>query len=419
MALFDRNFVLLWQGQLVSQLGNQAFLIATSVYLLETTGSATLVAGTMMAATVPLAILAPIGGTVADRHSRRAILVATDLLRASAIGALGLFLLWQPDLTPRHLAAIVAVAGFSGVMSALFAPAFQALLPDLVPTGRLAQANSVSQMSHQASTLIGQAAGGLLYVAWGPAGLLLFDSFSFAYAGVATWLLPPDRRMPAPKASIRFTMRRYAADTRQGMAYVWRRRGMLAVLGIFAGVNCLFMPVFVLLPFYTQDVLEAGPEWYGFLLAGSGAGALAGSIAAGLVLTRISAHATLIRSCIVGVACAVVLLAATESTWPALAAFVTIGALSSLVNVTVITAFQSAVPADVRGRVMALVIALSTAAVPLGMAIGGVLGDLWGGSLPQVLAGSGFAIALLGGASLTTGGFAAMFERRERSPGDR
>lgn len=413
MTFFNRHFVLLWQGQLVSQFGNQAFLIATTFYLLEGTGSATLVAGAMMAATLPLAILGPIGGTVADRHSRRAILIATDLLRASAIGGLGLFVLWRPDVTPRHVVAIVAVAAFNGTMGALFAPAFQALLPDLVPKDRLAQANSISQMSRQTSTLIGQALGGLLYVAWGPAWLLLFDSFSFAYAGVLTWFLPSDRKLAQPKVSIPLAVQRYVADTRAGMAYVWRRTGMSAVLGIFAGVNCLFMPIFVLLPFYTREVLRAGPEWYGFLLGGSGAGALAGSIAASLVLTRVAAEGTLIRSCIGGVACAVLLLAAARSTWLALAAFAAIGALSSLINVAVITAFQSAAPPDMRGRVMALVIALSTAAVPVGMGLGGVLGDVWRESLPYVFAGSGLAIAALVGISLMIRGFDSVFDRRE------
>jgi len=412
MALFNRNFVLLWQGQLVSQLGNQAFLIATTVYLLESTGSATLVAGAMVAVTVPLVIVGPVGGTIADRHSRRAILVTTDLLRAVAIGGLALCVFRRPEVPLPVIGLIVAVGAFNGVMGALFAPAFQALIPEIVSGERLAAANAVSQMSRQASTLIGQAIGGVLYVAWGPAGLLLFDSVSFAYAGAATWLLPPDRKPPAARASLRRAIERYAVETSEGVAYVWYRPGMAAVVGIFAGVNCLFMPVFVLLPFYTREILGAGPEWYGFLLGASGAGALAGSLAAGVVLTTVSAGATLVRVCIGGVAGAVLLLAATASTWPALAAFVAIGACSSLINVSVITALQSAVPADVRGRVMALVIALSTAAVPIGLGAGGVIGDVWRDSLPVVFAGCGAAIAILIGVSVQAPGFADLLDTR-------
>ena len=291
MAFFTRNFVLLWQGQLVSQLGNQAFLIATTYYTLEGTGSAMLVAAVMMASMVPLVVMGPVGGTLADRHSRRVILLVTDLLRALAVGGLGFFMLWRPDLTSSHIVLIIAVATFSGMMGACFSPAVQALIPDLVPHERLAAANSVSQMSRQTSILIGQGLGGVLYVVWGPAGLLLFDALSFAYGGVATWFLPRDRKRPLTRVSFWVIVQQYAVDTSQGMAYVWRRGGMTAVLVVFAGVNFLFMPVFVLLPFYTRQVLGGGPDWYGFLLGGSGAGALAGTLAAGTVLTRVTARA--------------------------------------------------------------------------------------------------------------------------------
>jgi MFS family permease len=395
MAFLSRNFAVLWQGQLVSQLGSQAFLIATTYYTLEATGSPTLVAAVMMASTVPLAILSPIGGTLADRQSRRTILVVTDLSRAFAVGGLGLLVLWAPDATSRHIVLIIAVAAFGGVMEALFSPAVQALIPELVPGHRLAVANAVSQASRQSSILVGQALGGLLYVTWGAAALLLIDAISFAYGGVATWFLPRDGTRPRARTTIRLAVRDYAVATREGMAYVWQRRGMTAVLAIFAGVNFLFMPVFVLLPFYTRQVLGGGADWYGFLLGGAGGGALIGSIAAGVVMARVRAVATLVRVCVVGVACCVLMLAATRSAPVALAAFVIIGTLSSLINVIVITAFQTAAPSAVRGRVMALVIAVSTAAVPLGMGLGGVLGALWGESLPLVFAGCGVGIVML------------------------
>jgi MFS family permease len=217
--------------------------------------------------------------------------------------------------------------------------------------------------------------------------------------------------------SLRLAIRRYAVETREGMEYVWRRRGMTAVLVIFAGVNFLFMPVFVLLPLYVRHVLGGGVEWYGFLLAGSGAGALVGSAGAGILLARVRAGARLIGICVTGVSCCVLALAATRVTWLALAAFIAIGALSSVVNVTVITTFQSAVPTEVRGRVMALVLVLSTAAVPIGMGLGGVMGDLWRGSLPLVFAGCGAAIAILIAVGSRMPGFGDVLDVRATSAG--
>ena len=257
--------------------------------------------------------MGPIGGTIADRHSRRSILVICDFSRALAIGGLASVILWEPGLTSRHIVLIITVTAFNGIVSALFAPAFQALVPELVPNERLATANAINQMSAQTSTLVGQALGGVLYVAWGPSTLLLLDAVSFAYAGVATWFLPEDRPLAQATPSLRLGIVRYAAETRAGIAYVWRRTGMTAVLVIFAGVNCLFMPVFVLLPFYTREVLGTGPEWYGFLLSGSGIGALVGSIAASIMLRRVRAHGAVVRLSLSGVAAGVMLIAASAS----------------------------------------------------------------------------------------------------------
>ena len=412
MLFYNRYFVLLWQGQLLSQLGNQAFLIATTFYVLEGTGSAAAVAATMMASTLPLVLLSPIGGSVADRHSRRSILVRTDLLRSASMASLAALVLWNPDMRASHLIVILPMAIFNGIMSALFAPAFQAFVPDLVSREELPAANAVTQISTQTSALVGQALGGFLYVAWGPGLLLLFDAVSFAYAGIATWLLPADRRANSSPPSIRHAFAQYMVDTRAGVTYVWRRPGMTAVLGIFAGVNCLFMPVFVLLPFYTREVLDAGPEWYGFLLSGSGFGALTGSLTAGIFLRRLLVRGWLVRGCLSGVTAGVLLLASTETPWIAFAAFIAIGMSSSIINVTVITAFQSSVPADVRGRVMALFVALSTAAVPIGIGFGGVFGELWRSSIPLVFAASGIAIGALAILSGTARDFDRLLDSR-------
>jgi len=170
VGLFARSFVLLWHEQIVSQLGNQAFLIATAYFALDTTGSTTVVGAVMMASTVPLVLLSPIGGTIADHHSRRRLLIATDLLRALAVGGLAVFVLSHREVATTHSALLIATATFNGVMAALFTPAVQAMIPDLVPEDRLASANSLSQFSGQAAILVGQAVGASCTCNWAPPG---------------------------------------------------------------------------------------------------------------------------------------------------------------------------------------------------------------------------------------------------------
>jgi MFS transporter, DHA3 family, macrolide efflux protein len=466
MAFFTRGFVLLWQGQLASQLGHQAFLIAAAYAALEATGSPLWVAAVMVAATTPIVVLGPLGGTIADRHSRRSILILTDVARAVAIGGLGAFYLWWPDVSTSHVRLTVMVAAFGGTMGALFAPAVQAFIPDLVPGERLAAANSVNQISIQTSVLVGQASGGLLYAAWGPSGLLIFNACTFAYAALAAWCIrvPPRPRPPrAPLAARGETpvshrgrrgapparrddreyreylreeqrsrrgciagrmplafhhgllgamLRQYVADTREGVAYVWARPSMRAVLAVFAGVNMLFMPVVVLLPFYVSDAAGGGPAWYGFLLAVAGAGALTGSAASAIVLPRVRARGRLVRLAVAGIGGSV-LLVSTHVLWLALGAFAVIGVLSSMINVIVVTRFQATVPSEMRGRVMALIVSLSTAATPIGMALGGVLGDLWRDALTMVFAGCGGAIILVAAAATRASGFEARLDARD------
>ncbi|HVS30676.1 MAG TPA: MFS transporter [Thermoanaerobaculia bacterium] len=395
MWTLGRNFFLLWQGQLLSQLGNQAFLIAAAFFTLDKTGSATLVGIVMMASTIPIALIGPVGGTIADRHSRRSILITTDILRAVAVGALAGLIAWWPTATTAHVVALVATSFFSGSMGALFRPAVQAAIPDLVPVDRLAAANSLNQISLHAAALAGQAVGGLLYAALGAAALLFFDALTFLYGAVATAFIPPDPRRRRENRRLLAAIREYAIETGEGLSYLREHRGMTAVLVLFAGVNFLFMPVFVLLPLYVREVLGAGTQWYGFLMAGSGAGALTASVTAGLMLRRVRSMRRLIGGCVLGIAGALLVVAMTPSVWPALTAFVAIGAFSAVVNIAVITAFQTSVPAAVRGRVMALVVSVSALAVPIGMALGGVIGDIWRSSLRVVIAGCAVSIAAL------------------------
>jgi MFS family permease len=349
----------------------------------------------MMASTVPLVVLGPIGGAIADHHSRRSILIVTDLLRAITIGAFTVFAAVSRAITPDHISMLILVAACNGIMSALFTPAVQAIVPDLVERHDLATANSLAQFSSQAAVLVGPALGGVMYVQWGAPVLLAFDAISFAYEALATSLIPADRTSARETVTLAGSVRRYLAETIASIGYIRTQPGMLPVLLTFAAVNFLFMPVFVLLPLYVRSSLAAPAEWYGFLLAGSGAGALGGAAIAGLVLTRRRMNGQVLAACIAGVAGAIVILSTTSTMATALAAFFVIGLSSALLNVLVVTAFQIAVPSELRGRVMALVVTVSMAATPLGMGLGGLMGDIWRDSLRAVYAACGGAMMLL------------------------
>lgn len=372
----------------MSQLGNQAFLVATMSWTLEATGSPGLMGLLLMASTLPAVGFGPIAGAMADRHSRRALIVAADLLRGLGHVALAGVLIAAPRATGVIVSLLVLLGFASGVLGALLTPALTAALPDLVPPRRLAAANSLHQISSQSATLVGQAAGGLAYAWIGAAGLVLFDGITFVFSAACASLARVPQPSRPPSLAVGDHAKAYLRDVREGVVWVWERPLLRSLILAFGGVNFLFTPVFVLLPVYVKDVLGRGVEWYGFLLAGAGGGAMAGAALAPLALKGRSG----LTLALLGIGACTAALGVNRSAAPALVLLVGLGLLSGILNVKVMTMLQTSTPGELRGRVLAVTVALAGAAVPAGLGLGGLLGGLARAALAWLIVACGAGI---------------------------
>jgi len=396
--LWNRNFLLLWQGQTVSQLGNQAFQIGMMSWLLKATGSASLMGLIMFTALLPGVVLGPVGGTFADRHSRIRIALICDLLSGAAV--LGLtFLMFQPSverLEPAAVRMIIAllfvVSALVGILRAFFTPALSAAIPDLVPREKIPAANSLNQMSVQSSNLLGQALGGVLFQALGAAFLYLIDGLSFLFAGLCAALirLPPRGDRPAQSRSFR----EFLSETADGFRYLWRQTGLRDFTLIASLVNFLGMPILVLFPFYVELFLKRDARWYGFLLAAIGAGSVAGFILAGARPQVGEARRRWIATAMILAPLFFGLLGFVTNAWAALGVAFLGGASLGVINVYLMSMVQMATPGEVRGRVLGVIMTLSAGLMPIGMVLGGVVGDLTNKNIPLIYAVSG-GLALL------------------------
>jgi DHA3 family macrolide efflux protein-like MFS transporter len=397
--LMNRSFLLLWQGQTISQMGNQGFSIAMMLWAMKATGSASVMSLLMFFSLLPGVLLGPFGGTFADRHSRIRIVILSDILAGLAVCALAAAVWTIPERTRLVLGLFFVVAVLLGVIRAFFTPAVSAAIPDLVPAGKLAAANSLNQLSLQASLLLGQGIGGVLYTALGAPLLFLVDGVSYLYAGVCETLIPRDRVVYERKTDVH-PFREFVSETGEGFRWVWRQKGLRDFLVLASLINFLSTPMVVLFPFYVDLYLKAGPRWYGFLMASISAGSVIGFILAGTLGLKG-------KSRMVGILGAMFLypaffgvLAVTRSTWVALVAVLLGGITVGLINVYFMTMLQSATPTELRGRVMGLMTTLSLGLMPLGMILGGVVGDLTGKNVPLILSvcvGLAFLVTLLVG----------------------
>ena len=187
--LLNRDFLLLWQGQFVSQAGSQAFLIAMMYWTMEASGSATLMGLLLTLSTLPGVVLGPLAGTFVDRHSRKNTIVVSDIL--SGLCVLGVAALHFQGVGPRVLiAALLVASGLIGAIQAFFRPAITAAIPDIVSTERLQGANSLYMLSGQLSTILGQGAGGLIYATLGAPVLFLIDGVSYLFSAASEIVHP-------------------------------------------------------------------------------------------------------------------------------------------------------------------------------------------------------------------------------------
>jgi MFS family permease len=384
VRLWNKNYLLLWQGQFISRLGDQAFNIALVLWIAQTTGSATLMGLSVMALSIPALILAPIGGAVADRYSRRTIVIACDLIRGIAVLSLVAVLFFAPQATGVALVWLFIVSLCLTILSAFFGPAISASIPDLVPKERVAGANSMGQLSAQISVFIGQGIGGTLFRVLGAPVMFLIDGLSFLFAAASTSLVTIPQRIPERSGGWQRRFAEFKKDLVEGLRYVWTSTGLKGLVLISAVYSFFAAPLLVLLPFYVNDYLKVPADWYGFLLAALAVGELIGYLVVGVTALSGRARGRIILVMLFLDAIAYGLLALTQNPLLALAIGLLRGVIGGFVTVNITTLVQLTTPGLIRGRVFGLLGTISGSIMPIAAGLSGVVADLTGRNIPLI-----------------------------------
>ena len=220
----NRNFRLLWLGQVVSQMGDWFDTIAVYTIALRLTGSGRAVALIMVARFLPSVIMGPLSGVVADRFSRRSIMIAADVMRAIVV--LGFLLVRRPD--QMWLVYVLTVLQLA--FSAFFEPAKTAAIPSIVSDRELLPANAIASVTWSVMLTLGAAIGGFVTDWFGTNAAFVLDSLTF----VASAILIAGVRLPKrpPREKVRLTVGKAlgVTDTLEGARYVKHQPRALAYL---------------------------------------------------------------------------------------------------------------------------------------------------------------------------------------------
>ena len=240
----NRDFRLLWLGQVVSQLGDWFNTIAIFTLVLRLTASGRAVGLVLVARFLPSVVLGPLSGVVADRFNRRHVMIASDVARAAVV--LGFLFARRPE----HVWLVYVLTVLQLAFSAFFEPARSAALPSVVRGGPdLVSANSISSVTWSAMLTLGAAVGGPVTGWFGTDAAFVIDSATYVVSALLVWRLRLPPRPAREKRRLTLSKALGVTDTAEGLRYVRSRPRVLATLlvkpawGLGGGILTL-LPVF-------------------------------------------------------------------------------------------------------------------------------------------------------------------------------
>ncbi len=372
-----------WAAQSAEQLS----LVATAIVAVQLLGAGAGEVGLLAAAqTLPFLLLAMPLGLLADRRSRRGLMVAAEWLRTAAL--LGLLL---ASLTGQLYLPLLAALGFLGAMGTVaFSVAAPALVPALVPRAGLAQANGRLELARSLALAGGPALAGAL-VGWlgASAAFVLGAMLSAAAAMMLLGLHEPARALAPARHPL--------TELREGALWVWRHRLLrpIALTSIVWNVSW-FVLQSAYVP-YAMRALGLSAAGVGFTLTCQGIGMVLGALVARRFMAVVSYGTAIMLGPVLSFAAAACM--AATIWWPqpglAMLSFLLFGIGPIVWTISSTTLRQAVTPLSMLGRVSALLLTLNAGIRPLGALLGGAVGAAWGETACLQLALAGFALQAL------------------------
>jgi len=405
-SLRHRDFALFWSAGLVSNTGSWMQNITVPYVLYELTHSTTWLGLSAFASFFPSLIMGPVAGTLADRYSRRAILIITQTLLM--LIAFSLWWFWvsgraTPDIILVHL----FLAGFT---SGINIASWQSFVPLLVPGDDMINAVRLNSMQFTGARAFGPAVGGLVLARFGPATAFMFNAVTFLLVIGALVAVRPRVATPTGRG------RRVLEQFREGLGYVRRRRTLALAVTTIAVTSLCGSAVVQLAPAIARVEFHVGKAAYGLLVAMFGSGAVIGALIQSFYGDRVR-RSRMAFGGLLGFSVGVILLGSAPSYALGLTCLLLMGVCYLLLSVSLNTAIQVRVEESYRGRVLSIYLMGLMAGVPFGALIEGRAAQVVGLRAAVIGAGAvqlGFAVV----AAVSRKGFAALDEDAGAEAGD-
>jgi MFS family permease len=399
-ALRHRDFRLFWTGNFLSNIGTWMQNIAQGWLVLQLTNSAFWLGVVGFCASIPILLFALIGGVIADHVNKRKLLMITQ--SAMMIFAFIMAALAYIKVNGRPLIKveeIVFLALGTGIAMSLNTPAYQALVPQLVPRKDLTNAIALNSAQFNMSRVLGPTLGGFAMAIFGVAGNFFLNGLSFLAVLIAltriryTEPVPPQAdHSKAPRAGhLPPRAGGLWEKLKQGFAYVYRHPSMSSLVLLVAIGSLLAIPYLTFVPYFARDVLGSDEPGLGVLMACSGAGAFLGAITIASVM-RIRRRGLFVVRALAGFYAAIIAFTFSRNFYLS-GLLLTVAGYCMIISVATINSLLQHLAEDhMRGRAMSIYSTAFLGLPPIGCLIAGSMAHIIGA--PLAIAGMS-ALALL------------------------
>jgi len=376
-------FRYLWLATIVSNIGTWMYNAASGWLMTSLSPDPVIVSLVQVTNSLPLFLFALPAGALADIVDRRRFILTLEIL-TTVFSAIFATLLWMHVVTPALLLLFLFLIG---VLGALEAPAWQAIVPQLVPGDVLSSAIASNSLGVNISRAVGPALAGILILSLGTAAPFWLDAISNVgvIAVILWWRSPAKSRTGLPAE-------RLAGAIRTGLRYARHNRNLRVTLIRSAAFFLFASAYWALLPLLSRTQLRGGPTLYGILLGTIGIGAIGGA----MMLPRLQASLRtngLVSLGAVGTAAALILFGAAHEPWMGTLACVVAGLSWILALASLNVSAQSALPDWVRGRGLAAYVTVFFGAMSAGSALWGLVAQRAGLAAAHFAAAAGILLA--------------------------
>ena len=376
MKLLNRNFTLVMIGQIISLFGNATLRFALPLYLLDRTGSSTLFGIVLACSFIPMVLLSPVGGLLADRINKRNIMVFLDFLTALLTAG---FLLSMGQLSPEALICVVMM--ILSAIQAVYQPSVQASIPFLQEKDNLMTANAIINQISALANLIGPVLGGIVYESFGITQGVMISGICFLFSAIMEiFIRIPYNKLPAEDKIWTIAKK----DLGESLNYIRREKPVIAKIIVIIALFNLFLSSMMIvgIPVIIKIHLALSGQLYGYAQGISAAGGLVGGILTGIFARKLRAEKVwklLLAAAFTLLPMSISLMA----DMPAMVSYVILTAcyflmmlLATMFTVQMLSYVQGEVPGHLIGKVVSFVMAICMCSQPIGQAMYGVLFDM-------------------------------------------